>query len=551
MTEDPQPANRLEELLATWYQERAERGREIPPEELCIDCPELRPELCRRLQVLRRFEALLTPDGEVGETVSWSAGAEEGAETLPVPPGYELLGRIGAGGMGVVMRARRIDLNRVEALKMIRAGALAGPREVARFRFEAEAAAALDHPNIVTVYGVGEVGGLPYLALRWIDGVSLAERLRAAPCPPRQAAELMEKVARAVHYAHQRGILHRDLKPANILLDRSGEPYVSDFGLARRLDATQALTEFGDVVGTPAYMSPEQARGERNPTAATDVYALGVTLYEALTGRRPFLGKTHFEVLKQVVEAEPPEPRSLNPTLDPALEAICLKCLKKVPGERYATALELADDLERYLNGQAVAAHLPGFWDWLGQMLRTRPEPNLRYSWEVTAAFGAIILVTNVALFEMARQEAPAIAVWGVNLLSGLTMGMVLWWYMLRRFRHLPVTERHSLIIAAGHILVMLALTLAYVPLSFTASAREVLAMYPAMAGCSGLGLFVLGSTNWSRFFLLGLGVIALVPVLAWWPEWSPLVYGGVTAAVMWYWAWSKKGFSPKEGLAG
>jgi serine/threonine-protein kinase len=446
--------------------------------------------------------------------------------------------------MGVVAKARRVDLNRVEALKMIRAGTLAGPREVARFRFEAEAAAALDHPNIVTVYGVGEVGGQPYLALRWIDGASLADRLRDGPCPPPQAALLMEKVARAVHYAHQRGILHRDLKPANILLDRSGEPYVSDFGLARRLDAAQGLTEFGGPLGTPAYMSPEQARGERNPTAATDVYALGVTLYETLTGRCPFRGHTHFEIMKQVVEAEPPEPRTLNPALDPALEAICLKCLKKDPAERYASAGYLADDLERYRTGQAVSAHLPGFWDWLGQMLRTRPDPNLRYSWEVTAAFGAIVLAMNAALFEMARKEAPALGVWGVNLLGGLALGLVLWWYMLRRFRHLPVTERHSLIIAAGHILVMLILTLTYVPLSPDASARTVLAMYPALAGVSGLGLFVLGSTNWSRFFLLGLAVMALIPLLAWQPDWSPLIYGGVIGAVMWYWAWAKKGHS-------
>jgi hypothetical protein len=288
-------------------------------------------------------------------------------------------------------------------------------------------------------------------------------------------------------------------------------------------------------------MAPEQARGDANLTVAADVYSLGVVLYRLLTGREPY-GGSLAEVLRKVQSDEPPpDPRDVNPTVDPDLREVCLKCLHKHPPDRYRTAGELADDLERYLRGDEVTARPPGFLDWVRQLARTRPEPHPHYSWQVTAWMGVLVLLTSAGVYLLARFGGLAIGVWAANVGCSVAMATVLWWYMVRRFRELPPTERHSLIIAAGHVVVYLAVTAAYVPFSFTAPATSALGMYPALAACSGLGLFTLGSTNWSRFFPFGLAAILAAPLLAFWPDVAPLVYGVGIAAVMWYWAFTKK----------
>src|SRR5437764_5614041 len=225
---------------------------------------------------------------------------------------YELVEVIARGGMGVVYKARQVSLNRIVALKMILRGELATPRDVVRFRAEAEAAANLDHPHIVPIYEVGEHDGQQYYAMRYIEGASLARRPRT---DPRTETQLVTAVARAVYHAHQRGILHRDLKPSNILVDLAGTPVVTDFGLAKRVDVNSSLTESGAVVGTPRYMAPEQALGRKDLTVAADVYSLGEVLYERLTGQTPLTGETVLEVLRQVRETEPPRPSSMGPGL--------------------------------------------------------------------------------------------------------------------------------------------------------------------------------------------------------------------------------------------
>jgi serine/threonine-protein kinase len=270
--------------------------------------------------------------------------------------GYEVVEELGHGGMGVVYRARDMALGRTVALKMIRSGALAHPQEIQRFYREAQAAAQLNHRHLVPVYQVGQHGELHYFSMAFVSGGTLAEHMDRFR-DPKSAATLMEKVARAVHYAHSHHILHRDLKPGNILLDELGEPQVSDFGLAKILDSGLDLTQPGDIVGTPLYMAPEQTTGRPDQASpASDIWALGVILYELLTGQRPFSGKSREELVHDIQSSDPPRPRSVQSKLTSALEPICLKCLEKNPARRYASAEALADDLARWQAGEPILA---------------------------------------------------------------------------------------------------------------------------------------------------------------------------------------------------
>ncbi len=263
--------------------------------------------------------------------------------------------------MGVVYKARQLSLNRTVAVKMILAGQLASEAEVKRFRTEAEAAAQLQHPNIVAIHEVGEHQGQQYFSMDFVAGKSLADRLGQEGIPIAEAARLMKSIAEAVHFAHQRGIVHRDLKPANVLLDESGRPRITDFGLAKRLDRGEQLTVSGAVLGTPDYMSPEQAAGRQDLSGpASDVFSLGALLYAMITGRVPFRGANLAELLSHILQDEPERPSRLNPRVPPDLETICLKCLEKRPDRRYASAGALADDLGRFLDHEAISARPVG-----------------------------------------------------------------------------------------------------------------------------------------------------------------------------------------------
>jgi WD40 repeat protein/serine/threonine protein kinase len=318
---------------------------------------------------------------------------------------YELLREIARGGMGVVYRARHVTLNRPVALKMIRAGQFASPEEVQRFYLEARAAAQLDHPGIVPVHDVGEYAGQHYYAMGLVEGGSLSVRIRQRPLPPREAAAILQKVAEAVEYAHSRGIIHRDLKPGNVLLDRDGQPKVTDFGLAKMVRGDSNLTVTGQVLGTPAYMSPEQASGkslEAGPTA--DVYSLGATLYCLLTGRAPFQAASTMETLRQVLEQEPVSPRQLNATVDRDLETICLKCLQKAPSRRYATAAALAADLGHWLAGEPITARPVSRLERLWRLCRRNPTVSALSVFLVLALLAGTVV--SIAFAVEAHREA-------------------------------------------------------------------------------------------------------------------------------------------------
>ena len=287
---------------------------------------------------------------------------------------YELLEEIGRGGQGVVYRARQKSLNRTVALKVIGLGQWATEAHLKRFRREAEAAASLDHPCIVPIHEVGERDGSCYFSMKFIEGGQLDDVVRREPLSIRRAAELIAKLARAVHYAHEHGILHRDIKPGNILLDQKGEPHLTDFGLARLVETESTVTRTKEVLGTPSYMAPEQAVGEtRKLTSATDVYGLGAVLYQLLTGQPPFAGGTTYETVKLLLETEPRPPRLLNPKIDRDLSTICLKCLEKDPKRRYSSALALAEDLEHWLKHEPIRAKRSGFFTHTRKWVRRKP----------------------------------------------------------------------------------------------------------------------------------------------------------------------------------
>jgi tetratricopeptide (TPR) repeat protein/tRNA A-37 threonylcarbamoyl transferase component Bud32 len=346
--------------------------------------------------------------------------ATGGDPALPRVKDYEVLGKLGGGGMGIVYKARDVTLKRLVALKMMREGAFAEPELHARFRREAEAVARLQHPNIVQVYDFGEHQGQPYFTMEFIDGSDLDRFLAVGPLPPRAAAALVQVLARAMHTVHEQHVIHRDLKPANVLLARSNrpealllrelavdryEPRITDFGLARRLD--QKLSRTGAIMGTPPYMSPEQATGDSKIDSATDVYALGAILYECLTGRPPFQAATIEETLLQVITREPVPPRQLNPAVDRDLNTITLKCLEKERGRRYASALELTDDLNRFLDDRPIVARPASALDQFSKFARR----NRALVGGVVAVFLTLvcgIIGTSVAMWQARKAEREA-----------------------------------------------------------------------------------------------------------------------------------------------
>src|SRR5262245_2919003 len=385
---------------------------------------EAEEQLVRRLKGMHPSSGPMRLEREAVDFTSKTAdlGPADGQAGRPTVPGYEILGELGRGGMGVVYQARQLALQRTVALKMILIGTHARPRDLARFRAEAEVLARLQHQNIVQVYDVGEAAGRPYFALEFVAGGSLAQHLAGKPLPARPAAQLIETLARAAHAAHAHGVVHRDLKPANILLVSGGvmrgewsdasspfttppltshdsllTPKITDFGLAKFVDddgeatGRRGPTITGEFLGTPNYMAPEQAATPRQPVGPpADIYALGAILYELLTGRPPFTGETPLETVLQVLHNEPVSVTRLQPSVPRDLETVCLKCLQKEPRKRYASALELADDLHRFLTGEPIRARPVSVVEQAWKWVRRRPG--------MAGLSAAVVLVTAAAL---------------------------------------------------------------------------------------------------------------------------------------------------------
>jgi serine/threonine-protein kinase len=472
------------------------------------------------------------PAHDPTETVS-SQVVPVAAADAQAPGGLELIAELGRGGMGVVYRAYDRTLKREVAVKRMAAVADRSPEEMARFHFEAEAAASLDHPNIVPVHAFGEDAGVPFLVMPLMEGGSLSERLNKLGVdrrlPPREAAALVRDIALGVHHAHQRGLLHRDLKPGNILLDRAGRPHVADFGLARQIGDDRGRTATGAVGGTAAYMAPEQARGEKGLTVAADVHALGAILYELLAGSPPFLGPDWLATLKRVQDEPATAVRRARPDVPIDLEAVCLKCLEKRPQDRYPSAAALAEDLTRFLQGEAVGLRRRGLLDTLGRAVGRRREQYALSNWPGFVLGAIVTLVTQGA------AEAAALA--GLSprwVFPALTANLVGWWvlywyFVVLRGEFLNPAEKTSAALKLGGLLAGMAL----LP-SHWGGGWDVMSIYPPLTAVFGLAVFVHGATHWGRMYLAG-GLLmvtgAVMPFLPReiWPGLHGAAFGCVT----------------------
>ncbi|MCI0334056.1 MAG: serine/threonine protein kinase [Planctomycetes bacterium] len=521
---------RLAELIDKIMAE-ARAGTPVDIERWATENPEFADDL-RQLwgvaEVAEEFGSLIPSYDELDDAgrnakadgAPSSFGAGSSAQTFG---DYELFEELGRGGMGVVYRARQKSLDRIVALKIVLGGAAATRADLARFRGEAETAARLNHPNIVPVYDVGQHDGLPYFTMRFVRGTTLAQRLADGPLPGREAAELLAPVVRAIAKAHRQGVLHRDLKPSNILIDAEGRPYVSDFGLAKRLlpeptddprtQPHQANTQTGAILGTPGYMSPEQAAGRRGVIgSSTDIYSLGAILYAMLTGRPPFQAASPVDTVMLVLEQDPISPQVLNPRVDRDLEMIALKCLQKPTELRYATADGLAADLEAYLADEPVSARSSRFTQILTRAFRETHHVSVLENWGLLWILHAVVLLTLCIItnaFQLSGVTArwPYIALWTV----GLGTWAAIFWNLRRRSGPITFVERQIAHVWAGS---MIADTFMYV-IEFQLG-LPVLTLSPMLGPVSG-AVFLMKAAMLSGKFYIYSAVLCLTGlVMAW-----------------------------------
>jgi serine/threonine-protein kinase len=519
--------------------------------------PDLAPDLREIWPALVLAEELAKPSldhEQPTESFSPAGGAREQAgvsfetaTSLPRSFGdYELLQEIGRGGMGVVYKARQKSLDRLVALKMILHGEMASAKDWTRFLAEAVSAARMDHPNIVPIHEIGEYEGQHFYTMKLVEGCDLRvwiqthlteesaeERRESRPLPSQgfsssSAVRLLAKVARAIDHAHERGILHRDLKPSNILIDSHDEPFITDFGLAKRVEGGSSLTGTGHILGTPSYMSPEQAAGSRGRLSpATDVYSLGTILYEMLTGRPPFQAVSPVDTLMLVLEQEPLPPRLLNRHIDRDLEMICLKCLQKPADLRYPTAARLADDLESYLNGEPVSARSGSFTYVIGRLFRETHHAAILENWGLLWMWHSLALIvlcsaTNWLYLEKVASVWPYLAIWTL----GLGTWAAIFWALRRRAGPVTFVERQI-----AHV--WLASTLGSISLFGVEVLLKlpVLTLSPVLAVLAGMVFLVKAGMLSGSFYFSSAACFATAVLMALFPSVGLFLFGFVSAA--------------------
>jgi serine/threonine-protein kinase len=447
--------------------------------------------------------------------------------TLPVTFGdYELLEEVGRGGMGVVYRAFQNSLGRTVAIKMLLRRDLATPNDLARFRSEAEAAAQLDHPGIVSIFEVGEYEGHPFYSMQFVEGTTLAKRLLQGPLPARKAAALLAKVADAVHMAHARGVLHRDLKPSNILIDSDGKPHVSDFGLAKRLEADVSVTHTGAILGTPCYMSPEQAAGSRGDVGPTsDVWSLGAILYQMLIGRPPFQASSPMDTLLAVLESDPPLPRSIDRQVDRDLEMIALKTLQKPQELRYASAADLAADLRAFLAGEPVAARHGGLADIVARLFRETHHAVVLENWGLLWMWHSVVILalcvtTDVLAWQGVTTRWPYLVLWA----GGLALWAPIFWALRHRTGPVTAVERQIAHVWGGSVIASVMLFWVEALLDL-----PVLKLSPVLALLAGLVFFAKAGILSGAFYIQAAVLFATALVMCVAGSFAHIIFGVVS----------------------
>lgn len=537
----------LAQLLAD-LSEQKRRGQVPDIDVVAAQHPDLATELRELWGAVLLADELTRSEREASAPCCMEQGADASRSPRNFDD-YELLEEIGRGGMGMVYKARQRSLNRTVALKMILRGELATPEDRTRFRTEAQAAAHLEHPNIVHVYEAGEQEGQAYFSMRFVEGETLAALLARGPLRPRDAARYLAAISRAVQYAHERGILHRDLKPSNILIDQNEEPHITDFGLAKRTSRTggtpvppsfppAALTATGAILGTPAYMAPEQASNRRGtPSPLSDVYSLGVILYEMLTGRPPFQAPTPLDTLLLVLEQDPVPPRLFNPGVDADLEMICLKCIQKEPELRYASAGALAADLEAYLHGEPLSVRSGRLASVFNRTFRETPHAvvmeNFGLLWMVHSAVVLLMcgLTTGLACGEVANP-LWYLLLWG----GGLIVWAFLFWHLRKRAGPVLFVERQVAHVWGAAI----AATIGVFVVEYLLG-MPVLSLAPMLAVIAGI-TFTVKAAMLSGVFYVAAAVefLTAVPMALppFHPRYSILLFGVVTAVCFFLPGW-------------
>ncbi len=443
---------------------------------------------------------------------------------------YEILEEIARGAMGVVYRARQISLNRIVAVKMILSGQLADESDIRRFRLEAEAAASLQHPSIVAIYEIGPEDGQQYFSMECVAGENLSQIIRRGTLPPKQAARYVRQIAAAIHYAHRRGVTHRDIKPSNVLIDDKDQVRVTDFGLAKRVECDQRLTASDQIVGTVPYMAPEQVAGSRDRVGpVSDIYSIGALFYELLTGRTPFRGRTVMDTLVEIREHEPKPPRQLNPQVPRELEMICLKCLEKDPHQRYRSAQELADDLERFLDGDSISISGPSLLDRLLCTLgRGHHDVEFRTWANMLFHFAWIVFAANFLSFLVGLLHLSRPLVWLGTFRGGEFTGMatVLWLYRADWYPPRGKPARQLWALWLGYVAGSLTLFLVEYSIAPPDRVFEYWMMYHRLAILSSLGFIMMGSSYWGYCYGIGAGFLLLALILPLNPSLAPLLFG-------------------------
>lgn len=534
----------LAELLERLI-EQVRAGDTPQIERVAAGHPELHDELRQLWATVRVAEDLASDADQRGQLpIEATQPAPSAGGPLPRRIGdYELLEVIGRGGMGLVYRARQLSLGRIVAVKMILRGELATDADLARFRVEAEASARLEHPHIVKVYEVGQWEQQPYFSMQYVEGNTLAQLLIDGPLPPRKAAELLTPVCRAIAHAHRHGVLHRDLKPSNVLIDGEGRPFVTDFGLAKRVEsvvggpagssmelqpAGEPLTQSGAILGTPGYMAPEQAAGSRGEvTPATDVYSLGAILYATLTGRPPFQAASPVDVVLMVLEQDPPPPRLLNPRADADLEMIALKALQKPPDLRYTSADALADDLEAYLAGESISARSSHFSQILSRALRPTHHVGVMQNWGLLWMWHSLVLlvlclVTNAMQWAGITSRLPYLGLWTV----GLGTWAAIFWNLRHRAGPVTFVERQIAHVWAGS---MACSTLLYAVEGLLN--LPVLTLSPVLPLIAGAVFVAKAGILSGEFYIHAAVMFATCIPMALLPRWGLTIFGIASAA--------------------